>query len=302
MRPESLIVALLLPALFAAGGAGTFRVGSSLVLVNVSVLDSRDRPVTSLSQEHFRVLDNGREQPIRFFAHEEAPVSLAIILDSSGSMEAKWNRARNMLARLCENLAPQDEIFLVTVQRRAKLLVDYTSDCGTMESQLVTAQPRGMTALLDAIPMAVEHLRHASNPRRAILIVSDGGDNASRARLTDVRRQAREANAQVYAATLRLQAESGHDLYPDEFRGPALLSEIAGMTGGRAFTIDDGRPIGDAAAALAREIHDQYVIGYRNPDSANDGKHHRIAVKVQGSAGVPRLSLFYRTGYQAPLE
>jgi VWFA-related protein len=99
-----------------------------------------------------------------------------------------------------------------------------------------------------------------------------------------------------------LQAESGHDLYPDEFRGPALLSEIAGITGGRAFAIDDGRPIGDAASALAREIHDQYVIGYRNPDSDSDGKHHRISVKVQPSAGVPRLSLFYRTGYRAPIE
>jgi len=302
MRARDLIVAVWLPALFAAGGAGTFRVGSSLVLVNVSVLDSRDRPVTSLSQEHFRVLDNGREQPIRFFAHEDAPVSLGIILDSSGSMETKWSRARNMLARLCENLAPQDEMFLVTVQRRAELLVDYTNDCGAMQNQLVTAQPRGMTALLDAIPLAVKHLRHASNPRRAILIVSDGGDNASRTRLADVRRQAREADAQVYAATLGLQAESDKTLYADQLRGPALLSEIAGMTGGRAFAIDDGRPIGDAAAAVAREIHDQYVIGYQNPDSATDGKHHRIAVKVQRTAGLPRLSLFYRTGYQAPLE
>jgi Ca-activated chloride channel family protein len=301
MRAGCLIVGLLLPALF-ADGAGTFRVESSLVLVNVSVLDSRDRPVTSLSQEHFRVLDNGREQPIRFFAHEDAPVSLAIILDSSGSMEAKWHRARNMLARFCENLAPRDELFLVTVQRRARLLVDYTNDCGAMQNQLATAQPNGLTALLDAIPLAAEHLRHAGNPRRAILIVSDGGENASRVRLADVRRQAREANAQVYAATLGLQPEFDRDAYSGELRSPALLSDIAAITGGRAFAIDDGRPIGDAAAALAREIHDQYVIGYRNPDSTADGKHHRIAVKVQRTPGVPRLSLFYRTGYQAPLE
>jgi hypothetical protein len=176
MRAESLIVGLLLPALFAAG-AGTFRVESALALVNVSVLDSRDRPVTSLSQEHFRVLDNGREQPIRFFAHEDAPVSLAIILDSSGSMEAKWDRARNMLARFCENLGSRDELLLVTVQRRARLRVDYTNDCGAMQNQLATAQPNGLTALLDAIPLAVERLRHAGNPRRAILIVSDGGEN-----------------------------------------------------------------------------------------------------------------------------
>ena len=273
-----------------------------MVLVNVSVLDSRDQPLTSLSQEHFRVRDNGREQPIRFFAHEDAPVSIAIILDSSGSMEGKWNRARNLLARFCENLAPQDELFLVTVQRRPRLLADYTHDCGAMQNQLVTAQPHGMTALLDAIPLAVEHLRRATNPRRVILIVSDGGENASRASLADIRRRAREANAQVYAATLALQPEFDHDAYPGDLRGPALLEEIAAMTGGRAFAIDHDRPISDVAAALAREIHDQYVIGYRSPDSATDGKHHRITVQVEHTPGGPRVSLFYRTGYRAPLD
>ena len=302
MRTGSLIAGILVPALFAGGGPGTFRIGSSLVLVNVSVLGPHDRPVTSLSQGHFRVLDNGREQPIRFFAHEDAPVSLAIILDASGSMVSKWNRARNMLTRFCENLAPRDEIFLVTVQQRAKLLVDYTSDCDSMQNQLVTAHPHGVTALLDAIPLAVQHLRQASNPRRAILIVSDGGENASRVRLAEVRRLAREANAQVYAATLGLQAEFNHGAYSDERRGPELLAEIAEMTGGRAFAIDDGRHIGEVAAAIAREIHDQYVIGYQSPDPAVDGKHHRIAIRVLRDPGTPRLSLFYRAGYQSPLE
>jgi Ca-activated chloride channel family protein len=106
MRAGILVIAILAPALCAGGAAGTFRAGTPLVLVNVSVPNPRDWPVTSLSQTQFHILDNGREQPIRFFAHEDAPVSLAVILDASGSMTGKWSRARNMLASFCENLAP----------------------------------------------------------------------------------------------------------------------------------------------------------------------------------------------------
>ena len=293
---------MLLPALCCSEGPGTFRAGSSLVLVNVSVLDSHDRPVTELSREDFHVLDNGREQPIRFFAHDDAPLSLAIVLDSSGSMDRKWNRARTMLARFCEQLVPDDEFFLVTVQQRAKLLLDYTSNCGTMQNRLVTAKPHGMTALLDAIPLAVEHLRQAAHPRHAILVISDGGENASRVRLSDVRRQAREANAPVYAATLGLEAEFEQVPYFGWRRGPELLREIADMTGGRAIPIQGSRRIEEAAAGIARELHDQYVIGFESPDSAHDGQHHRITLKVQREVNAPRLSLFYRTGYTAPEE
>jgi Ca-activated chloride channel family protein len=290
---------MLVPALFAGGGApGTFRAASSLVLVNVSVLDPHDRPVTSLSQDQFHVLDNGREQPIRFFAHEDAPLSLAIVLDTSGSMHAKWSRALDMLASFCDNLAPGDELFLVTVERRPKLLTDYTSDCAEMRNGLLLTQPHGPTALLDAIPMAVAHLRHAHHPRHAILIISDGGENSSRAHLSTIRRLAREANAQIYSATLGLEARFARAVYSGETQGPELLNEIAEFTGGRAFAIDDWHRIADAAASMAREIHDQYVIGYQPPAAGNDGKYHRISVKVHREPSQPRLSLFHRNGYR----
>jgi VWFA-related protein len=182
------------------------------------------------------------------------------------------------------------------------LIVDYASDCGTLQNRLVTAKPHGMTALLDAIPLAVQHLRKAAHPRRAILMISDGGENASRVRFQDVRRQAREANAQIYSATLGLETEFDRGPYPDGLRGPELLREIAGMTGGRAFSIEGHRRIDDAAAEIARELHEQYVIGYESPDTSHDGQHHRISVKVRREGNSPRLSLFYRTGYQAPKE
>ena len=290
---------VLAPAMFAAGGAGTFRTGTSLVLVNVSVLDAHDRPVTSLSQDQFHILDNGREQPIRFFAHEDAPLSLAIILDTSGSMHAKWSRALQMLGGFCENLEQGDELFLVTVERRPRLLTDYTSDCAEMQNRLLLTQPHGPTALLDAIPLAVEHLRRARNPRHAILIISDGGENSSRTRLATIRSLAREANAQIYSATMGLEANFARATFPGETQGPALLNEIAEFTGGRAFAIDDWRQIGDAAAGMAREIHDQYVIGYQPPAAGDDGKYHRISVKVRREPSQPRLSLFHRNGYRS---
>ena len=298
MRAQCLFAAILAPALFAGGGTGTFRTGTSLVLVNVSVLDPHDRPVTGLAQEQFHVLDNGQEQPIRFFAHEDAPLSLAIVLDTSGSMHSKWSRALNMLATFCDNLAPGDELFLVTVERQPKLVTDYTSDCAEMRNGLVTTQPHGPTALLDAIPLAIKHLRHAHHPRHAILIISDGGENSSRTHLSTIRSLAREANAQIYSATLGLEAKYARAMFPGETQGPELLTEIAEFTGGRAFAIDDWRHIGDAAAAMAREIHDQYVIGYTPPGAGEDGKYHRISVKVHREASQPRLSLFHRNGYR----
>jgi Ca-activated chloride channel family protein len=299
MRAATLLIAVLAPALFGGGGAGTFRTGTSLVLVNVSVLDGHDRPVTSLSQDQFHILDNGREQPISFFAHEDAPLSLAIILDTSGSMHAKWSRALKMLAGFCENLEPGDELFLVTVERQPRLLTDYTSDCGEMQNGLLLTQPHGPTALLDAIPLAVQHLRKASNPRHAILIISDGGENSSRARLSTIRSLAREANAQIYSATMGLEANFVRPASPGETQGPELLNEIAEFTGGRAFAIDDWRRIDEAAAAMAREMHDQYVIGYQPPAAGDEGKYHRISVKVRREPSQPRLSLFHRNGYRS---
>ena len=300
MRASTLIAALLLPTLCGAAEApGTFRTGTSLVLVNVSVLDSRNRPVTTLTQSQFRLLDEGREQPIRFFAHDDAPVSLAIILDTSGSMRPKWERARTMLSAFCQNLESADELFLITADSRAQIAADYTRDCAEALNGLLFTEPHGTTALLDAIPLAIQHLRQARHPRHAILVISDGGENSSRTRLSTIRSLAAEANAQIYSASLGLEpkfAGHGHLGEPD---GPELLHQFAEFTGGRAFAIEDPRRIPEASAALAREIHDQYVIGYEPPAAPLDGKFHRISIHVERAPNQPRFSLFHRGGYRA---
>ena len=302
MRARPLIAALLVPALFGiavargeAAGGDTFRTDSALVLVNVSVLGPHDQPVTTLPRESFRVLDNGKEQDIRFFAHEETAISLAIILDASGSMKPYWTRAQSMLTRLCDLLEPRDELFLIAVHQHVELLIDAGSGCNNLASRLAATEPHGMTALLDAIPLATAKLRQARNPRHAVLAISDGGENASRVRLSELRRQVVEANAQIYSATVNLLTDNYVNTY--ELRGPELLAEFAALTGGRTFAIDDRRAIPTVALALARELHDQYVLGYQSPEPAGSGKRHRIAVKVQRDAAAPRLTLFHRSSY-----
>jgi Ca-activated chloride channel family protein len=284
-------VGVLFLLLVTAAVPDTFRASSSLVLVNVSVLDAHDRPVTTLAREHFRVLDDGREQDIRFFAHEDAPISLAIILDTSGSMQRHWNHARQMLSDFCRALEPGDELFLVTVGQRARVATGFSHDCAEIQNSLLTERPKGLTPLLDAFPPAFRQLHQARNPRRAVLAISDGGENASRTRFAELRSLAREANAQVYSATLE---RFGHA----ESDGPDFLSDLAELTGGRSFPIDERRSIEAAATAIAREIHVQYVLGYQPPDARGDGKYHRISIKVERNQG-QRLSLFYRRGYHS---
>jgi Ca-activated chloride channel family protein len=184
-------------------------------------------------------------------------------------MTAKWSRARAMLASFCENLASGDELFLVTVGQRPKVQTDYTSDCAELQNGLLLTQPHGATALLDAIPLAVQHLRHARHARHAILIISDGGENASRTRLATIRSMAREANAQIYSATLGLEPAFSHSIGSGETNGPQLLNEIAEFTGGRAFSV-----LGNIGKGLRQAVEDlDRVIDRGRGGSARAGRH-----------------------------
>lgn len=298
-----LMSGVILPAVFAASpSADTFRADATMVLVNVSVVDSHDRPVAGLDRRQFHVFESGQEQPIAFFPHEDAPVSIGLIFDASGSMDGKLKRARDMVARFCADLNPEDEMFLAIVRKSARLAMDYTTNCGEIQNALLFTKPDGLTALLDAIPLAVRHLKSAHNRRRAILLISDGGENASRTRKADIRRLAREAGAPIYTAALTGFSQAISERSPEELYGPDLLRDVVECSGGRYWEIDDMRRLKDAADLMAAEIHDQYVIGFRAPPANRDGKYRRISVKVIRDGVSPRLTVFYRTGYYAPAE
>ncbi len=279
---------------------GSFQADSTLVLVPVSVVDSHDRPVTTLGQRQFRVFEDGKEQPIVSFERTDTPVSIGVIFDNSGSMEGKAARAREVLARFCSFLNPEDEMFLVTVQGAARLAADFTHTCGTIQNALLFSKPAGLTALLDALPLAFRHLRGAHYRRRAVLLVSDGGENASRTRGRELRVLAREAGVPIYAAALTTGARPPVTL--EETCGSDLLHELIDYSGGRYWEIDDWRRPAEAGRMIATELHDQYVLGYRAPPASKDGKYRRITVKVKREEGTPRVSIAFRGGYFVPLE
>jgi Ca-activated chloride channel family protein len=298
-----LLCGVILPAIFAVNPpTDTFRADATMVLVDVSVVDSHDRPVAGLDRHQFHVFERGQEQPIVSFSHEDAPVSIGLIFDSSGSMGGKLKRAREIVARFCADLNPEDEMFLVIVRKSVSMAMDYTTNCGDIQSALLSSKSEGLTALLDAIPLAVRHLKSAHNRRRAILLISDGGENASRAQKAEIRRLTREASVPIYTAALTTMSQAYQEVSSEEQHGPDLLREIVECSGGRYWEIDDVTRLRHAADRMAAEIHDQYLIGFRAPSANRDGKFRRISVKVARDAAAPHLTLFYRSGYYAPAD
>ncbi|MGA3370952.1 MAG: VWA domain-containing protein [Terracidiphilus sp.] len=274
------------------------RINSDLVLVPVTVTDPMDRLVTGLGQADFQVFENSGLQKISSFACEDAPVSIGIIFDLSGSMRSKLIRARNSILQFIKTANPQDEFFVIGFNDRPELIEDFTSSVEQIEARLATVQAGHQTALLDAIYYGVVKMRDARHVRRALLVVSDGGDNRSRYTEGEVRAQVREADVEIYAIGI-------FDPYastPEERTGPQLLDEVSEETGGRLFRVDDIAEMSDIAEKISTELRNQYVIGYRPKDLTRDGKWRKVKVKVNPPEGLPPLTVHARTGYYAPLQ
>ncbi len=277
---------------------GLIRMNVDLVLVPVTVTDPLSRLVTGLEKEDFKVYENNHEQEITSFANEDAPVSIGIIFDLSGSMTSKLLRARAAILQFIKTANPQDEFFVIGFNVRPELLVDFTSSVDAIEARLANIQSGNATALLDAIYLGVDKMREAKHERKALLIVSDGGDNASRYTEGEVRAEVREADVQIYAIGI-------FDPYadtPEERAGPMLLNELCEETGGRMFRVDNVDEMGDVAEKISNELRDQYVLGYRPKNLTRDGKWRKVKVRVNPPPGLPPLTVYARTGYYAPLQ
>jgi Ca-activated chloride channel family protein len=257
-----------------------------LVLVPVTITDNMDRLITGLDKQNFRVYENKQEQKIQHFSSEDAPVSIGIILDTSGSMTSKIERAKEAVKAFCKNANPQDEYFLIT------------SDPEEFQRQLAYAVPHGRTALLDAIYLGLAKMRKAKQAKRALLIISDGGDNRSRYTEHEIVSQVKESDITVYALGIY------DHTFPteEEALGPALLSSIAQVSGGRAFSVDDPNDLPLIATRVGEELRNQYVLGYRPQNMPRDGKWHKIRVKLQVPHRWAFLSVHARTGYYAPKQ
>jgi Ca-activated chloride channel family protein len=274
------------------------RMNVDMVLVPVTITDPMNRLVTGLEQEDFQVFESGGAQKISTFACEDAPVSIGIIFDLSGSMTSKLIRARESILQFIKTANPQDEFFVIGFNDRPELIEDFTSSVEDIQARLATVRSGHRTALLDAIYFGLVKMREARHERKALLVVSDGGDNRSRYTEGEVRAQVREADVEIYSIGI-------FDPYaptPEERTGPQLLDEVSEETGGRLFRVDDITEMGDIAEKISTELRNQYVIGYRPKDLARDGKWRKVKVKVNPPPGLPLLTVHARTGYYAPLQ
>jgi Ca-activated chloride channel family protein len=275
------------------------RVNVNLVQVPMTVTDPMNRLVTGLEKENFALFDNNVGQTIRYFSSEDAPLTIGIIFDLSGSMGSKFTRARRALNEFLRTSNPQDEYFVVGFNDRPSVIVDYTSDPDDVDARMVMLKPENRTALIDAVYLGVEHLRSAKYERKALLIISDGGDNRSRYTEGELRRVVREADVQIYSIGI-------FDSYAptqEEVLGPELLKEICEMTGGRLFTVsNDLSDLQDIATRISAELRNEYVIGYTPSDIKHDGNWRKLKVKLLPPPGLPQLTVHFRQGYYAPAD
>ncbi|HEY1677660.1 MAG TPA: VWA domain-containing protein [Candidatus Sulfotelmatobacter sp.] len=277
------------------GGAALIRARSDLVLVPVSITDDLNRPVVGLDQDNFQLFENKKPQQIRNFSSEDTPVSVGIIVDASGSMRDKLDQVRDAVRQFCDVANPQDEFFLITFADAPQLVTDFTERPENLESDLVTTRSKGQTALLDAIYMGVEKLHNAKYKRRALLLLSDGGDNHSRYNEREIRSAVRESNVTIYAI-------GTYDRFvttQEEALGPQLLSGLAHETGGQAFALSNVNEMPQVAQTIGTQLRHQYVLAYTPQSAANDGHWHKISVKLR----LPKKFLFLhvdaRAGYYA---
>src|SRR3984885_1498302 len=255
------------------------RVDSTLVLIPVSVTDPMSRFVTGLDKENFKLSEDKIDQEITQFSSEDAPLSVGIVFDTSGSMGAKLQRSRQAVAQFMKTANPQDEFFLIVFNDRPELVVSFTTETEEIQNRLTFTQAKGRTALLDGVYLAMNQMKKAHNPRKAILIISDGGDNSSRYTETEVRNAVREADVQIYAIGI-FEPIMGRGRTPEEYNGPGLLSEMAEQTGGRHFAVDNLAELPDVAAKIGIELRNQYVLGYSPKNTAPRGKNTRLEVQT----------------------
>ena len=279
-----------------APGPANIRVDTTLILVPVSVNDPLNRPVSGLEKENFRLFEDKVAQSITQFAMDDEPVAVGLVFDTSGSMGDKLQRSR-MAAREFFRIAnPEDEFFLVEFDDSPKLRVPLTSDTGTIENELVFSKSHGSTALLDAVYLALHEMRRSKKNKKALLIISDGGDNHSRYSQKEVTNLVRESDVLIYSIGV-----FGGGTTPEEASGGGLLTRISEQTGGRLF---EANPVElpDIAKKIGIELRNRYILGYSPPAQAHDGKYHRITVQVVPPRGLPKLSAHWRLGYNAPVE
>lgn len=276
------------------------RVDVDLVLVPATVTDRMNRPVMDLQKQNFGIFEDDAQQQIRYFAAEDEPLSIGLILDVSGSMRNKIDTERAAVAEFFKYANPQDDYFVISLSNHPQLIADTTQSLDDIERQLELVIPAGDTSLLDAIYLGVANMRTARYQRRALLIISDGWDNHSHYTPRQTKSLVQESDVMVYAVGI-------FDTVPvpvlktlDEKLGQRLLVDITEASGGRTISADKREKVPEIAAAISRELRERYVLGYKSTNEVRNGKWRNITLQVTAQNGEPRLHAYYKRGYIAP--
>jgi VWFA-related protein len=271
------------------------------VLIPVSVTDAQNRFVLGLQKDDFQLFEDGVKQDVATFSGEDAPLSVGLVFDESGSMDNKLQTSRDATLQFLKFMNKDDEAFLVEFSDMAKMSVGFTAHPAEIQSALNNSQPGGLTAMLDGINVALDEMKKAKKPRKAIVIISDGGDNHSHYTAAEIESVVREADVQIYALGV-FEPVVSLGLSPEEISGPRLLSEIATQTGGRAFAAALPGDLAAVTARIAVELRNQYVLGYYSKNRNRDGKYRHVEVKISQPPAMSPLKAHWRLGYYAPAQ
>ncbi len=285
---------LFSPTGLSAGGsedqALRFRINVDTVVLRVTVTDPLNRYVVGLEREHFKVFENKLEQTLTHFSSDKTPISVGIILDMSGSMGDNILSARSSVIRFLEQGDPADEYFLVTFNERSSLVRDFTNRSENIQNEITVKNPKGRTALYDAIYLGVEKIRAARSEKKALIIITDGEDNSSRYTFSELKDFVKESDAQIYVI-----GERGDMGY-----GRNIITEIVRLTGGRAFFPNNFKQLDYFCDLIHSELRNQYLVGYTPTDRRNDGSWRKLKVSLEPPEGMPRLKVRAKEGYFAP--
>ena len=276
---------------------GPVVVNTDLITLTVTVTDTYGRYVSGLSKNAFAVFDEKQPQEITFFSDDDSPVSVGVIFDVSGSMSGdKIKRARDALGKFIQTSHDSDEYFLIAFNSRAQLLLDKTRDGNAVLDKLTFVETKNQTALYDACYLGVEKVQRGVHPKRALLLISDGQDNDSRYTFNELRKLLKESDVVLYAIGILSGSDAGSSM---GMEGQGVLDELAGVSGGKAFFPRSAAEMDDIFEQIALELRHQYSIGYKPEAFTNNGKWHRIKVKVTPPRGLPRLFVRSKEGYYA---
>jgi Ca-activated chloride channel homolog len=275
--------------------AGRLRIDTTLVLVPVEVSDALNRPVSGLEKQNFHVFDDKVEQKIVSFSMEDDPIAVGLVFDISGSMGADLREMRHAASQFFKTSNPGDEFCLVELSNSAQVAVPLTQNASEVDYKLMSSKGGGSTALLDGVYLGLNEVRKSRNMRKALVIISDGGENHSRYTPGEVKNAIQESDVLIYAI-----GTFGNG-YGSNYSDQVLLRNLTEQTGGRMFPAV-GMPLGDFADKIVIDLRNRYMLGYSPAEATRDGRYHHIIVKLDPPRGLPKLQTHWRTGYYAPSE